>query len=109
MRSTRTPSVPSPHRKPFAWTERDTLLYALGVGAGTKDLAFTTRTATTSSSRYCPPTPSSPAPLGVRVGEVGTFNFGMLLQRFAADSAACARCRRSGKLNVHSEVVDIQD
>jgi hypothetical protein len=28
--------------QPFEWTERDTLLYALGVGAGTKDLAFTT-------------------------------------------------------------------
>ena len=28
--------------QPFSWTERDTMLYALGVGAGTKDLAFTT-------------------------------------------------------------------
>ena len=26
----------------FTWTDRDTLLYALGVGAGTDDLAFTT-------------------------------------------------------------------
>ena len=26
----------------FEWTERDTLLYALGVGAGNQDLAFTT-------------------------------------------------------------------
>ena len=26
----------------FEWTDRDTLLYALGVGAGTDDLAFTT-------------------------------------------------------------------
>ena len=27
---------------PFDWTDRDTLLYAIGVGAGTDDLAFTT-------------------------------------------------------------------
>lgn len=26
----------------FEWTDRDTMLYALGVGAGTADLAFTT-------------------------------------------------------------------
>lgn len=26
----------------FEWTDRDTLLYAIGVGAGTGDLAFTT-------------------------------------------------------------------
>ncbi|HEY6649614.1 MAG TPA: dehydrogenase, partial [Mycobacterium sp.] len=26
----------------FKWTDRDTLLYALGVGAGIDDLAFTT-------------------------------------------------------------------
>ncbi len=26
----------------FEWTDRDTLLYALGVGAGIDDLAFTT-------------------------------------------------------------------
>ena len=26
----------------FEWTDRDTLLYALGVGAGLEDLAFTT-------------------------------------------------------------------
>jgi hypothetical protein len=28
--------------QPFEWTDRETLLYALGVGAGTTDLAFTT-------------------------------------------------------------------
>ena len=26
----------------FEWTDRDTILYALGVGAGTEDLSFTT-------------------------------------------------------------------
>ena len=26
----------------YEWTERDTMLYALGVGAGTEDLSFTT-------------------------------------------------------------------
>ena len=26
----------------YEWTDRETLLYALGVGAGTDDLAFTT-------------------------------------------------------------------
>ena len=28
--------------KVYEWTDRDTLLYALGVGAGTDDIAFTT-------------------------------------------------------------------
>ena len=37
----------------FTWTDRDTLLYALGVGAGLDDLALTTETVTTPRSRCC--------------------------------------------------------
>ena len=35
----------------FQWTDRDTLLYALGVGAGLDDLSFTTENSHESTSR----------------------------------------------------------
>ena len=40
----------------FEWTDRDTLLYALGVGAGLTISRSPPRTAMTSTSRCCPPT-----------------------------------------------------
>ena len=60
-RLTRPPWAHGPSRKPFEWTDRDTLLYALGVGAGTQDLAFTTENSHDMSSRCCRRSPSSPA------------------------------------------------
>jgi acyl dehydratase len=94
--------------QPFEWTERDTLLYALGVGAGTKDLAFTTENSHDTEQQVLPTYAVIACPAWGAVGEVGSFNFGMLLhgsQRIRLH----APLPPSGKLNVHSEVVDIQD
>lgn len=94
--------------QPFEWTERDTLLYALGVGAGTKDLAFTTENSHDIPQQVFPTYAVIACPAWGAVGEVGSFNFAMLLH-----GSQEIRLHRplppSGKLNVHSEVVDIQD
>jgi acyl dehydratase len=94
--------------RPFEWTERDTLLYALGVGAGTKDLAFTTENSHDVEQQVLPTYAVIACPAWGAVGEVGTFNFGMLLHG-SQQIRLHAPLPPSGKLNVHSEVVDIQD
>jgi acyl dehydratase len=94
--------------QPFEWTERDTLLYALGVGAGTKDLAFTTENSHDIEQQVLPTYAVIACPAWGAVGEVGTFNFGMLLHG-SQQIRLHAPLPPSGKLNVHSEVVDIQD
>jgi acyl dehydratase len=94
--------------QPFAWTDRDTLLYALGVGAGTKDLAFTTENSHDIEQQVLPTYAVIACPAWGAVGEVGTFNFGMLLHG-SQQIRLYAPLPPSGKLNVHSEVVDIQD
>jgi acyl dehydratase len=94
--------------QPFAWTDRDTLLYALGVGAGTKDLAFTTENSHDIEQQVLPTYAVIACPAWGAVGEVGTFNFGMLLHG-SQQIRLHAPLPPSGKLNVHSEVVDIQD
>jgi acyl dehydratase len=94
--------------QPFEWTERDTLLYALGVGCGTEDLAFTTENSHDITQQVLPSYAVIACPAWGAVGEVGSFNFGMLLhgsQRIRVH----APLPPSGKLNVTSEVVDIQD
>jgi acyl dehydratase len=92
----------------FEWTERDTLLYALGVGAGTKDLAFTTENSHDISQQVLPTYAVIACPAWGAVGEVGTFNFGMLLHG-SQQIRLHAPLPPSGKLDVHSEVLDIQD
>jgi acyl dehydratase len=94
--------------QPFEWTERDTLLYALGVGAGTKDLAFTTENSHDVEQQVLPTYAVIACPAWGVVGEVGTFNFGMLLHG-SQQIRLHAPLPPSGRLNVHSEVVDIQD
>lgn len=94
--------------QPFEWTERDTLLYALGVGAGTKDLAFTTENSHDIPQQVLPTYAVIACPAWGAVGEVGSFNFGMLLHG-SQQIRLHAPLPPSGKLNVHSEVVDIQD
>jgi acyl dehydratase len=94
--------------QPFEWTERDTLLYALGVGAGTKDLAFTTENSHDIEQQVLPTYAVIACPAWGAVGEVGTFNFGMLLHG-SQQIRLHAPLPPSGKLNVYSEVVDIQD
>jgi acyl dehydratase len=94
--------------QPFEWTERDTLLYALGVGAGTKDLAFTTENSHDIEQQVLPTYAVIACPAWGAVGEVGSFNFGMLLHG-SQQIRLHAPLPPSGKLNVYSEVVDIQD
>jgi acyl dehydratase len=94
--------------QPFAWTDRDTLLYALGVGAGTKDLAFTTENSHDIEQQVLPTYAVIACPAWGAVGEVGTFNFGMLLHG-SQQIRLHAPLPPSGTLNVYSEVVDIQD
>lgn len=94
--------------QPFEWTDRDTLLYALGVGAGTKDLAFTTENSHDIPQQVLPTYAVIACPAWGAVGEVGTFNFGMLLHG-SQQIRLHAPLPPAGKLNVYSEVVDIQD
>ncbi|WP_319456516.1 MULTISPECIES: MaoC family dehydratase [unclassified Mycobacterium] len=94
--------------QPFEWTDRETLLYALGVGAGTKDLAFTTENSHDTEQQVLPTYAVIACPAWGAAAEVGSFNWAMLLH-----GSQQIRLYRplppAGKLNVYSEVVDIQD
>ena len=94
--------------QPFAWTDRETLLYALGVGAGVGDLAFTTENSHDVEQQVLPTYAVIACPAWGAVGEVGSFNFGMLLHG-SQQIRLHAPLPPAGTLNVHSEVVDIQD
>ena len=94
--------------QPFEWTDRETLLYALGVGAGTKDLAFTTENSHDIEQQVLPTYAVIACPAWGAAAEVGNFNWAMLLHGSPADPAS-PPLPPSGKLNVSSEVADIQD
>ena len=90
------------------WTDRDTLLYALGVGAGLDELAFTTENSHDTSQRVFP-TYGVIAVGGLSVlGKVGEVNWSRLVH-----GSQTVRLHRplsaSGELSVTSEVLDIQD
>ena len=93
---------------PFEWTDRDTLLYALGVGAGTDDLAFTTENSHEIEQQVLPTYAVIACSAFPAALKIGTFNFGMLLH-----GSQEIRLHRplppAGKLSVVSEVADIQD
>ncbi|MCG5431743.1 dehydrogenase [Mycobacterium sp. MYCO198283] len=92
----------------FSWTDRDTLLYALGVGAGTADLAYTTENSHGIAQQVLPTYAVIAAPAFGAIGEIGTFNFGMLLH-----GSQAVRLHRplapAGRLEVTAEVTDLQD
>ena len=94
--------------QPFEWTERDTLLYALGVGAGTEDLAFTTENSHDIEQQVLPTYAVIACSAWGAMTEVGSFNWAMLLHG-SQQIRLHAPLPPSGALNVHSEVVDIQD
>ncbi|BBZ26985.1 3-hydroxyacyl-thioester dehydratase HtdY [Mycolicibacterium madagascariense] len=94
--------------QPFEWTERDTLLYALGVGAGTEDLAFTTENSHDIDQQVLPTYAVIACSAWGAMTEVGSFNWAMLLHG-SQQIRLHAPLPPSGALNVHSEVVDIQD
>jgi acyl dehydratase len=92
----------------FEWTDRDTLLYALGVGAGIDELAFTTENSHGVEQQVLPTYAVIACPAWGAVGEVGSFNFGMLLHG-SQQTRLFAPLPPAGKLNVVSEVIDVQD
>jgi len=92
----------------FEWSDRDTLLYALGVGCGTEDLAFTTENSHHIDQQVLPTYAVIACPAFAAVGKIGTFNFGMLLHG-SQQIRLFAPLPPAGALSVVSEVVDIQD
>ncbi|MDT7756976.1 MAG: hypothetical protein QOH27_2874 [Mycobacterium sp.] len=94
--------------QPFEWTDRETLLYALGVGAGTQELAFTTENSHDIEQQVLPTYAVIACPAWGAAAEVGSFNWAMLLhgsQRIRLYKPLPP----AGKLSVSSEVFDIQD
>ena len=92
----------------FSWTDRDTMLYALGVGCGTADLAFTTDN-THDTPQQVLPTYAVVACIGFpALAKVGDFNFGLLLHG-SQEITLHAPLAPAGELVVSSEVADIQD
>ena len=90
------------------WTDRDTLLYALGVGAGTQDLAFTTENSHGIDQQVLPTFAVIACPAWGAAGLIGRFNIGMLLHG-SQQIRLFAPLPPAGKLSVVSEVADIQD
>ncbi|WP_421841828.1 MaoC/PaaZ C-terminal domain-containing protein [Mycobacterium sp.] len=94
--------------KLFEWTDRDTLLYALGVGAGIDDLSFTTENSHAVPQQVLPTYAVICCPAFGAAAKVGTFNWAALLHGSQAIRLH-APLPAAGKLSVVSEVADIQD
>ncbi len=62
-----------------SWTSKDALLYALGVGAGTEELAFTTENTQDTPQRVLPTMAVVLGGGGVPFKELGTFNAALML------------------------------
>jgi acyl dehydratase len=90
------------------WTDRDTMLYALGVGAGVDDLAFTTENSHGIEQQVLPTYAVIASPAFGAIGKIGTFNFGMLLHG-SQQVKLFAPLPAAGKLSVVSDVADLQD
>lgn len=92
----------------FEWTDRDTMLYALGVGCGTEDLSFTTENSHGITQQVLPTYAVICCPAFGAAGKIGTFNWAMLLH-----GSQGIRLHKplppAGKLSVVTEVADIQD
>ena len=94
--------------KLYEWTDRDTMLYALGVGAGTADLAFTTDNSHDIAQQVLP-TFAVICCMGFAAAPlVGSFNWGMLLHG-SQEIRLSAPLPAAGALSVVAEVADIQD
>ena len=92
----------------YEWTERDTMLYALGVGAGTEDLSFTTENSHDLPQQVLPTFAVICCTGFAAVGKVGSFNFGMLLHG-SQEIRLHKPLPPAGSLSVVGEVADIQD
>lgn len=92
----------------FEWTDRDTMLYALGVGAGTQDLSFTTENSHGIDPQVLP-TYAVICCVGFgAAAKIGEFDFSRLLHG-SQEIRLFAPLPPAGRLNVVSEVADIQD
>ena len=92
----------------YEWTDRDTLLYALGVGAGTRDLAFTTENSHDVPQQVLP-TFAVICCMGFAAAPlVGSFNWGKLLHG-SQEIRLTAPLPAAGALSVVAEVADILD
>jgi acyl dehydratase len=92
----------------FEWTDRDTILYALGVGAGLEDLQFTTENSHGITQQVLPTYAVICCPAFAAAAKVGRFNWAMLLHG-SQSIRVHAPLPAAGKLSVVTEVVDIQD
>ncbi|CAA0127477.1 Uncharacterised protein [Mycolicibacterium vanbaalenii] len=92
----------------FEWTDRDTLIYALGVGAGTGDLAFTTENSHGIEQQVLPTYAVIACSPFAAVTEIGTFDFSKLLHG-SQSIRVFAPLPAAGRLSVVCEVADIQD
>ena len=92
----------------FSWTDRDTLLYALGVGAGVDDLAFTTENSHGVEQQVLPTYAVIACLPFAAAGKIGSFNFAMLLHG-SQGIRLYEPLPPAGALSVVAEVADIQD
>ncbi|PRC46502.1 dehydrogenase, partial [Mycobacterium sp. ITM-2017-0098] len=92
----------------FSWTDRDTLLYALGVGAGTGDLAFTTENSHEIDQQVLPTYAVIACSPFAAATKIGSFNFSRLLHG-SQSIRLFAPLPPTGTLSVVCEVADIQD
>jgi acyl dehydratase len=92
----------------FEWTDRDTLLYALGVGAGLDDLAFTTENSHDIPQQVLPTYAVIACTGFAAAGKIGSFNWAMLLHGSQA-IRLYEPLTPAGRLSVVGEVADIQD
>lgn len=92
----------------YTWTDRDTMLYALGVGADSSTLAFVTENSHDLPQRVLPTFGVIACDANPAVSLVGKVNFGLLVH--GAQSVRLLRpLPPAGSLDVTSTVTDIQD
>jgi acyl dehydratase len=92
----------------FAWNDRDTLLYALGVGAGVDDLAFTTENSHDIEQQVLPTYAVIACLPFAAAAKIGSFNFAMLLHG-SQGIRLYEPLPPAGRLSVVAQVADIQD
>ena len=78
----------------FTWTDRDTLLYALGVGAGLDDLAFTTENSHDIPQQVLPTYAVIACPPFAAAGQDRHLQLRDAAARITGRSGCSRRCRR---------------
>jgi acyl dehydratase len=92
-----------------SWTSKDCLLYAIGVGAGLDELAFTTENTTDTPQRVLPTTAVVLGAGGFGVmSQIGTFNFAMLVHG-EQSIELFGEIPVEGRLSTVAEIVGIYD